>query len=160
MAIVKHITMTVEDKGIVYTIDADGDNVKLVPNLYNAKIVIYGKDSFRNYELCGTINLTDIACFPFVKQYNSVVVKVDCEMPDVIPFDAELFHAGGYDIFTVNGKKVVIIDWSLKRGGKDVIVAKVSSEDSINENILLYYYDGTLVSNVANNNLKLIMRRK
>jgi hypothetical protein len=160
MAIVKHITMRVEYKGKIYTIDADGDDISLVPYLYVAKIEIYAKDSFRNHECCGTIDLTDIPCFPFVKQYNSVVVKIDSEFPDVIPFDAELFHAGGYDISTVNGKKVVIIDWSLKRGGKDVIVAKVSSEDSINENIQLYYYDGTLVSNVANNNLKLIMRRK
>ena len=160
MAIVKHITMNVEYKGKVYTIDADGDNISLVPGLYDAKIDIYGKDSFQNYVCREVIDLSNIACFPFVKKYNSVVVKVDCEFIDVIPFDAEIFHAGGYDISTVNGKKVVIIDWSLKRGGKDVIVAKVSSEDSINENIQLYYYDGTLVSNVANNNLKLIMRRK
>ena len=64
----------------------------------------------------------------------------------------------GEPVQTVNGKDVRILTFDMRRGDERLIVALVSSETSKNDNVQLYYYDGRLVSNIANENLRLVMK--
>jgi len=66
-----------------------------------------------------------------------------------IPFSIEYrskIESGEYKVVTTLGQEVRIIDWDLKQGAARTIVGVVKSTSTGNENVRIYYADGTLKS--------------
>lgn len=92
--------------------------------------------------------------------YNNGITKGTVTITKVRklkPFDVNAAIKGG-KVCTRNGKDVNILTYDMRRGDNKLIVALVSSEDSKNDNVQLYYHDGRLVSSIGNENLRLFMK--
>lgn len=139
--------------GHKYVIEVNGSDVLITSSMNPDCIHIYDKNT--KVETISLESSINEGCFDYNNGVVKGVINITRTNSDK-PFNLDE-AMNGVPVRTKNGKNVQILTFNMHRGDENLIVALVSSPESKNENVQLYYHDGRLVSNIANENLRLVM---
>lgn len=154
--VVAELICNQSDYKYIFEVNGTDVNVEIANNNGSVKVNIID-----NYKIVRTYDwdMLPLIC-DNTYDYNNDISKGTVSITKVRklkPFDVNAAIKGG-KVCTRNGKDVNILTYDMRRGDNKLIVALVSSEDSKNDNVQLYYHDGRLVSCIGNENLRLYMK--